>query len=57
MSDFQLKRKELVSQLSLTDVEFQAHIFETTKCIALRKLRLENQEISMPEADIAIKSF
>ena len=35
MSDFQLKRKKLISQLSLTDVEFQSHTFATTKWIAL----------------------
>ena len=38
MLDFQLKRKKkkkLVSQLSLTDVEFQSHNFEITKWIAL----------------------
>ena len=32
-SSLQLKRQKLISQLNLTDVEFQS--FETTKCIAL----------------------
>ena len=35
ISDFQLKRKKLFSQLNLTDIEFQSHNFETTKWIAL----------------------
>ena len=35
MSDFQLKRKKLVTQLSLTDVEFHSHSIETTKLMAL----------------------
>ena len=35
MSDFQLKRKKLVSQLNLTAVEFQFHTFGTTKWINL----------------------
>ena len=35
MSGFQLKRKKLVSQPSLIDVEFQSHTFETTKWINL----------------------
>ena len=34
MSDLQLKRKKLVSQFSLADVEFQSHTFKTTKFIA-----------------------
>ena len=32
---FDWKEKKLPSQLSLTDVEFQSHIFETKKWIAL----------------------
>ena len=39
MLDFQLKRKKLVSQFSLTVVEFQSHTFETTKCIAPYKCK------------------
>ena len=35
LSDFQLKGNELVSQFSLTNVEFQSHTFETTKWVAL----------------------
>ena len=35
MSDLQLKRKKFISQLRLTDVEFQCHTYEKTKWIAL----------------------
>ena len=42
MPDFQLKIKELVSQISLTDFEFQSHTFETTKGCSL----LMEEEIS-----------
>ena len=47
MSDFQLKRKKLISQLSSIDVEFQSHTFETTILIALYDILfpLSNVEI------------
>ena len=36
-------KKRLVSQLSLTDVEFHAHTFETTKRIALYNKQMHSK--------------